>query len=78
MGKFLKVVLILAVAIGIGVAVTQMADQRRRFLAMSEEEQREFIAGKIGDKVPEDKLTEIQDGIIKAVAAKKGGSVSTG
>ena len=77
MGRFLKVLLILALAIGIGVAIAQMAEQKRRFMAMSEEEQREFIANKIGDKVPEDKLAEIQDGIVKAVSGKKGGAAST-
>jgi hypothetical protein len=71
MGRFLKMVLILAVAIGIGVAVSKMVEQKRRFLAMTEEDQRAFLADKIGDKVPAEKLAEIQDVVVSAVAAKK-------
>lgn len=74
MGKILKTLLILAIAVGIGVAVSMLMDLKERFVAMSEEEQRSFIAGKLGDKVPEEKLAEIQDAIVKAVAEKKGES----
>ena len=72
MNRVIKVLILLALAIGIGVAVSKMLETKQRFMAMTEEEQREFIASKIGDKVPEDKLTEIQDGIVGAVNAKKG------
>ena len=72
MGKLIKVLILLALAIGIGVAVSKMLEMKQEFMAMTEEEQRDFIANKIGDKVPEEKLTEIQDGIVSAVNAKKG------
>lgn len=65
--KFFKTLLILAVAVGIGVAISKMAEQKQRFLAMSEEEQRAFLADKIGSKVPAEKLVEIQDAVIGAV-----------
>ena len=42
-------------------------EQKQRFLALSEEEQRAFLADKIGSKVPEEKLAEIQDAVISAV-----------
>ncbi|MDX2344779.1 MAG: hypothetical protein QNL12_14125 [Acidimicrobiia bacterium] len=44
-----------------------MHEQKQRFLALSEEEQRAFLADKIGSKVPEEKLAEIQDAVISAV-----------
>ena len=72
MGRFVKLLLILAVAIGIGVAVAKMNEMKQQFLAMSEEEQREFLAEKIGDKVPEEKLTEIQDKVIEGISKAKG------
>lgn len=67
MSKVIKLLLIVAIAIGIGVAVGKLNEQKQMFLAMSEEEQRTFIADKIGSKVPEEKLTEIQDAVIGAV-----------
>ena len=72
MGKLIKVLILLALAIGIGVAVSKMLEMKQEFMAMTEEEQRDFIANKIGDKVPEEQLAEIQDGIVSAVNAKKG------
>jgi hypothetical protein len=70
-GKLVKTVLILAAAIGIGVAVSMLIEQRQRFLAMTEEEQRSFIAGKLGDKVSEEQLGRIQDAAVAAAADKK-------
>ena len=72
MGRFLKLLLILAVAIGIGVAVAKLNEQREKFLAMSEEEQRDFLAKKIGDKVPEEKLAEIQNKVIEGISKARG------
>lgn len=71
MGKFLRVLLILAIAVGIGVAVSKLVEQKQRFMAMSEGEQRAFIADKIGDKVPEEKLVEIQDAVVGAMNGKR-------
>jgi hypothetical protein len=72
MGRFVKLLLIIAVAIGIGVAVAKLNEQKERFLAMTEEEQRAFMADKIGDKVPEEKLAEIQDKVIEGISKAKG------
>ena len=72
MSRFFKLLLILAVAIGIGVAVAKLNEMKQQFLAMSEEEQREFLAEKIGDKVPEEKLAEIQDKVIEGISKATG------
>lgn len=71
MGRFLKTLLILAVAVGIGVGVSKLIEQKQRFMAMTEEEQRAFLADKIGDKVPEDKLVEIQDAVVGAMNGRR-------
>jgi uncharacterized protein YneF (UPF0154 family) len=71
MSRVLRVLLVLAVAVGIGVAVSKMAEQKRQFLAMTEDEQRAFLADKIGDKVSEEKLSEIQDSVVSAVARRR-------
>ena len=72
MRTYVKILMLLAFAIGVGVGISMMMEQKQRFMAMSEEEQRTFVADKIGAKVPEEKLVEIQDAIVTAVNAKKG------
>lgn len=67
MAKLMKLLIVLAIAVGIGVGVAKLNEQKRRFLALSEEEQREFLADKLGSKVPEDKLADIQNAVISAV-----------
>jgi len=63
--------LVIAFAVGIGVGISIMNEQKNRFLAMTEEDQRAFLADKIGSKVPEEKLAEIQDAVISAVNGKR-------
>lgn len=70
-GKFIKTLLVLAIAIGIGLGVSKLVEQKQRFMAMSEEEQRAFLAEKIGDKVPEDKLIEIQNAVVGAMNGRR-------
>lgn len=50
--------------------MSKLAEQKRQFLALSEDEQRAFLADKIGDKVPEEKVTEIQDAVVSKVRGK--------
>jgi hypothetical protein len=69
--RILKTLLILAIAIGIGLGVSKLVEQKQRFIAMDEEEQRAFLADRIGDKVPEDKLVEIQDAVINGLKGRK-------
>jgi hypothetical protein len=64
--------LILGIAVGIGLGVAKLNEQKQKFMAMSEEEQRAFLADKIGAKVPEDKLEEIQNAVISAVSGRAG------
>ncbi len=71
MGKFLKILLVLAIAIGIGLGVSKLVEQKQRFMAMSEDEQRAFLADKIGDKVPEEKLVEIQNAVVGAMNGRR-------
>ena len=71
MGKFLKTVLILAIAIGIGLGVSKLVEMKQQFAAMSEEEQQAFLADKIGDKLSEEKLVEIQDAVVGAMNGRK-------
>ncbi|MGA9595378.1 MAG: hypothetical protein WBV06_04435 [Acidimicrobiia bacterium] len=67
MAKLVKLLIILAIAVGIGVGVAKLNEQKRQFLAMSEEEQRAFLADKLGSRVPEEKLSDIQNAVISAV-----------
>lgn len=71
MGKLLRTLLILALAIGIGVGISKLVEQKQQFLALSEEDQRSFLSEKIGSKVPEEKLVEIQDAVIAAVNGRR-------
>ena len=72
MKKLIKLLILLAIAVGIGVAVGKANEMKQKFLAMSEEEQRAFLKEKIGDKVPEEKLAEIQDAIIEGISKARG------
>jgi hypothetical protein len=73
MPKLVKLLIILAIAVGIGVGVAKLNEQRQKFLAMSEEEQRAFLADKFGRRVPEDKLADIQNAVISAVNGRAAG-----
>jgi hypothetical protein len=72
MPRFVKLVIVLIVAIAIGLGVAKLNEQKQRFMALSEEEQRAFLADKIGSKLPPDKLEEIQDAVISAVSKRAG------
>ena len=70
--KLIRFAVLLLIIVGIGMAVTKLQEQKERFMAMTEEEQRQFLADKIGNKVPEEKLAEIQDAVVAGIRAKKG------
>lgn len=72
MPKFVKLLIVLVVAIAIGVGVAKLNEQKQKFMAMNEEEQRAFLADKLGDRVSPDKLGEIQDAVISAVSKRAG------
>ena len=71
MRKLVRFAVLLLIIVGIGVVINKLQAQKEIFLAMTEEEQRQFLADKIGDKVPEEKLAEIQDAVISGVRGKK-------
>ena len=72
MSKFVKLLIVLAIAIAIGVGVARLNEMKQKFVAMTEEEQREFLRDKLAEKVPEDKLEQIENAVISAVSGKSG------
>jgi hypothetical protein len=70
MGRLIKILFLIAVAVGIGVAVSRALDQKRVFMEMTEEEQRAFLADKLGSRVPPEKLAKIEDAIVGKTKAK--------
>ena len=46
--------------------------QRRRLAEMSDEELRAFLAGKLGDKVPPEQLSAIQEAVVAKVRGEQG------
>ena len=72
MRKLVRFAVLLLIIVGIGVVINKLQAQKEMFLAMTEEEQRQFLADKIGGKVPEEKLAEIQDAVISGIRGKKG------
>jgi hypothetical protein len=71
MGRSFKLLLLLVFAIGIGVGISMAMEQKQRFAAMTEEEQRSFLADKIGDKVSPEKLAEIQDAVVSKMSGMR-------
>lgn len=69
MGRLIKILLLVAAAIGIGVAVSKALDQKRTFMAMTEEEQRAFLAEKLGSRVQPEQLAKIQDAVVAKTRA---------
>lgn len=67
--KFVFVLLFLAMIAG---AVASYLS-KKRFESMSDEEIREMLAAKLGDRVSEDQLVSIQDSVIAGVRARKPG-----
>lgn len=72
MSKFMKLLIVLAVAIAIGVGVARLNEVKQKFLAMTEEEQREYLRAKLSAKVPPEKMEEIEDAVISAVSGMSG------
>lgn len=69
MGRLIKILLLVAVAIGIGVTVSKALDKKRAFMAMTEEEQRAFLAEKLGSRVQPEQLAKIQDAVVAKTKA---------
>ncbi len=65
--RFLKTVFWVGLAAGIGAAFAFAVNQRQRFAAMSDDEIGAFLAEKLGEKVPQEQLTQIQDTVISKI-----------
>ena len=72
MSKFMKLLIVLAVAVAIGVGMAKLNEVRQKFLAMTEEEQREYLRAKLAAKVDPEKMEEIENAVISALSGKSG------
>lgn len=72
MSKFMKLLIVLAVAVAVGAGVAKLNEVKQKFLAMTEEEQRQYLRDKLSAKVPAEKMEEIEDAVISAVSGMSG------
>lgn len=70
MKKLIKLVFVLLFLAMIAGAVASYLS-KKRFEAMSDDEIRDMLAAKLGDRVSEDQLTSIQDAVVSGVRARK-------
>ncbi len=73
MKRFLKLLVLLIVVAAVAGVVASLVS-RRKFMAMSDDEIRSFLAGKLEGKVDDDQLAGIQDAVIAGVRARGGSS----
>ena len=71
MKRFLKLMVLLIVVAAVAGVVASLVS-RRKFMAMSDDEIRSFLAGKLEGKVDDDQLASIQDAVIAGVRARSG------
>ncbi len=64
--KLVKTLVLIGIAAGIGIAVASALEQRRRFLAMSDDEIRAMLETKLTGKVSDEQLSEIQEAVVTA------------
>jgi putative lipoprotein len=74
-GRFFKRVFWLGVIVGAGVAVAYAMNQRQKLAAMSDDEIRAMLEEKLGGRVADEQLVEIQNTVISKV---RGTSATTG
>jgi len=70
MKKLIKVVFVLLFLAMIAGAVASYLS-KKRFESMSDDEIRDMLATKLGDRVSEDQLASIQDSVVAGVRARK-------
>lgn len=66
-GRFFKRVFWLSVIVGVGVAVAFAKNQRQKLAAMSDDEIRAMLEEKLGGRVADEQLVDIQDAVISKV-----------
>jgi putative lipoprotein len=70
-GKFLKRMFWLGVIVGAGVAVAYAMNQRQKLAAMSDDEIRVMLEEKLGGRVTDEQLVDIQNTVISKVRGTK-------
>ncbi len=71
MKKLLKVLVLLIVVGGIAAGVASYVS-KKKLSAMSDDEIREFLSGKLNGRMGDDQITSIQDAVISGVRARNG------
>ncbi|MGI9585065.1 MAG: hypothetical protein ACR2N7_05690, partial [Acidimicrobiia bacterium] len=73
MKKLFKVLVLLIVVGGVAAAVASYVS-KKKLSAMSDDEIRAFLAGKLSGRMGEEQITSIQDAVISGVRARNGSS----
>jgi hypothetical protein len=73
MKKLLKVLVLLIVVGGVAAGVASYVS-KKKLSAMSDDEIREFLSGKLSGRMGEDQVTSIQDAVISGVRSRNGSS----
>jgi ElaB/YqjD/DUF883 family membrane-anchored ribosome-binding protein len=69
-----KAFFLVVIAAGIGAAVAVFVNQKQKFAGMSEEDIRSYLDQKLGGRMSEDQVKQIQDAVVSAV---KGASAAS-
>ncbi len=62
-----KTLFLIALAAGVGAVVALVVTQKKKFAGMSEEEIRGYLDQKLGSRMSEDQVKQIQDAVVAAV-----------
>ena len=62
-----KTLILVLLAAGIGAMVALVVNQKQKFAAMSELEIRAYLDQKLGSRMSEDQVAQIQDAVVSAV-----------
>ncbi|HSJ70150.1 MAG TPA: hypothetical protein VLA29_00705 [Acidimicrobiia bacterium] len=73
MKKLIKALFLLLIVVGVAAAVAATVS-RKKFESMSDDEIRDFLAGKLDGKVADDQLSSIQDAVVAGVRGRRPGA----
>ncbi len=62
-----KTLFLIALAAGVGAVVALVVTQKKKFAGMSEDEIRGYLNQKLGSRMSEDQVKQIQDAVVSAV-----------
>jgi len=71
----LKTLILVLLAAGIGAMVALVVNQKQKFAAMSELEIRAYLDQKLGNRMSEDQVAQIQDAVVSAVKGVEDGEI---